>query len=132
MGQNQINYENYKNIYTSEKIYDEQNNLKILMKEVFDYDILSNFIKKINITVQYIDKKINITVYNNDKILLIKGEIHHILNFEHNILLNVNRMILQTENRILKDDNILDDYLSNEDINVQLNLSVNMMCCLID
>jgi hypothetical protein len=125
-GNNSISYQNYKNLYTTERLYIEQNNLKILMKEIFNHDTISSFIKKININIYYDNKEINIYNYNNDKISITKNEIHDILILQHNILLNVNRMILHYEKILLNDNYTLNDYITND--NIKLKLSVNMIC----
>lgn len=119
-----IKYEQYKYNNSDKKLEDGQHNLKLLMKKIFNHDTVCDFIKKIDLIIYYDDKYINLKCYNNDKISLIKAELHNILNIEHNIYLNTKRMILNYDYTILDDCQSLNDYNIND--NVLLKLSVNM------
>jgi hypothetical protein len=109
-------YNNTHNIITLNKIKIDinlkngQENLKKKIKEIFNHDILSEFIKKININI--IDNKqiIKISCYNNENI----QDLKNILN------LNIKNYVLKYNTFILKDDKTLDFYNICENSNVHI------------
>jgi hypothetical protein len=109
-------YNNTHNIVTLNKIKIDMNlkngqeNLKKKIKEIFNHDILSEFIKKININI--IDNKqiIKISCYNNENI----QDLKNILN------LNIKNYVLKYNTFILKDDKTLDFYNICENSNVHI------------
>ena len=118
-----IKYQMIKYYYSDENIRLGQMNLEKYIKNIFDHDIISIYIKQINLKIKFLDDIIDVKIFNNDKISDLKYEINKEFKIKKNILLNVNRIILSHKN-ILNDANTLDYY--NIIDNTVLIVSINM------
>jgi hypothetical protein len=120
-------YIDNKYYYTDEEIERGQKNLIKYMNIIFNYNIITTYISKINLIIKYNDIIIEIKVYNNDKIIDIKNEIFNSLK-NQNILLSPKRMILIFNKLTLDNYNTLDHYniKNNDIIKVLINMNISV------